>query len=156
MFGFVNLLLLLCRLGASKPCLTYGLRGLAYFSVSVQCCEQDLHSGMLGGTVHEAMTDLVRLMSSLVESSGKILVPGIMDDVAPVTVDEEALYDGIDFDCEAYKRENKIVASKLMYDNKKDLLMGRWRYPTLSLHGIEVCNVFCNAITLLYSLFSHQ
>ena len=43
-------------LGAKKPCLTYGLRGLAYFSVSVQCCEQDLHSGVLGGTVHEAMT----------------------------------------------------------------------------------------------------
>ena len=43
-------------LGAKKPCLTYGLRGLAYFSVSLQCCEQDLHSGVLGGTVHEAMT----------------------------------------------------------------------------------------------------
>ena len=96
---------------------------------------------MLGGTVHEAMTDLVQLMASLVDSSGRILVPGIMDDVAPVTPEEEALYDGIDFDCEAYKRENKVVSNKLMHENKKDLLMARWRYPTLSLHGIEVCSV---------------
>jgi nonspecific dipeptidase len=126
-------------LGASKPCLTYGLRGLAYFSCSVRCCEQDLHSGVLGGTVHEAMTDLIHLMASLVDSSGKILVPGIMDDVAKVTPEEEALYETIEFDCEAYKKENKVdsVSNKLMHENKKDLLMARWRYPTLSLHGIE-------------------
>jgi len=126
-------------LGANKPCLTYGLRGLAYFSVSVQCCEQDLHSGVLGGTVHEAMTDLVRLMSSLIDSSGKILVPGIMDDVAPVTPEEETLYEGIDFCCDAYKKENKVasVSNKLLKESKKELLMARWRYPTLSLHGIE-------------------
>ena len=97
---------------------------------------------MLGGTVHEAMTDLVQLMASLVDSSGRILVPGIMDDVAPVTPEEEALYDDIDFDVEAYKRENKVVSNKLLYEKKKDLLMARWRYPTLSLHGIEVCSVW--------------
>jgi nonspecific dipeptidase len=32
-------------LGKEKPCVTYGLRGLAYFELSVQGCEQDLHSG---------------------------------------------------------------------------------------------------------------
>ena len=126
-------------LGANKPCLTYGLRGLAYFSVSVQCSEQDLHSGVLGGTMHEGMIDLVKLMSSLVDSTGKILVPGIMDDVAPVTAEEEELYAGIDFDCESFKKDNKVtsVSNKLLYDNEKDVLMGRWRYPSLSLHGIE-------------------
>eukprot|EP01083_Nonionella_stella_P312794 1120155_1 len=45
-------------LGKTKPCITYGLRGLAYFELSVQCAEQDLHSGVFGGVVHEAMTDL--------------------------------------------------------------------------------------------------
>lgn len=126
-------------LGAKTPCLTYGLRGLAYFGVSVQCCKQDLHSGVLGGTVHEAMTDLVQLMSSLIDSQGNILVEGIMDDVAPITPEEDKLYDDIDFDCESYKKENKIasVSNKLLHEDKKSLLMARWRYPTLSLHGIE-------------------
>ena len=124
-------------LGANTPCLTYGLRGLAYFSVSVKCCEQDLHSGVLGGTVHESMTDLVQLMSSLIDSSGNILVPGIMDDVAPVTKEEERLCESIDFDCESYKKENKISSNKLLHEDKKSLLMARWRYPTLSLHGVE-------------------
>ena len=124
-------------LGKTKPCLTYGLRGIAYFTLSVKCCEQDLHSGVLGGTVHEAMTDLVHLMATLVDSSGKILVPGIMDDVAPVTPEEEALYDGISFSLQDYQEENRISSGKLLHGDKKSLLMARWRYPTLSLHGIE-------------------
>jgi nonspecific dipeptidase len=33
-------------LGPRKPCLTYGLRGLTYFSVEVQCAAKDLHSGV--------------------------------------------------------------------------------------------------------------
>lgn len=32
-------------LGKNKPCVTYGLRGLCYFELEVQGCEQDLHSG---------------------------------------------------------------------------------------------------------------
>ena len=110
---------------------------MAYYHLIVQGCEQDLHSGVLGGSVHEAMTDLVRLMSSLVDSSGNILVEGVMDDVEPVTSDEEALYEPIEFDMEEYRIENKIIGHKLLHDNKMSLLMARWRYPTLSLHGIE-------------------
>ena len=126
-------------LGKTKPCLTYGLRGMAYFQVGIRCCEQDLHSGVLGGTVHEGMTDLVQLMASLVDSSGKILVDGVMDDVAEVSEEESALYDSIEFDMEAYKEESKVksVSDKLLHSDKKSLLMARWRYPTLSLHGIE-------------------
>lgn len=127
-------------LGKRTPCITYGLRGLAYFEISVQCTEQDLHSGVLGGTVHEAMTDLVHLMASLIEpGTGKILVDGIMDDVAEVTEEELKLYEDIDFDIEEYKDDCKVksVSDTLLNNDKISLLMGRWRYPSLTLHGIE-------------------
>ena len=96
-------------------------------------------AGVLGGTVHEAMTDLIALMGTLVDTNGRILVDGVMDSVKPLTKEEEDLYESIEFDIEAYKEENKIksVSDKLLYDDKKSLLMHRWRYPTLSLHGIE-------------------
>jgi acetylornithine deacetylase/succinyl-diaminopimelate desuccinylase-like protein len=86
------------------------------------------------------MTDLIYLMSTLVEpGTGKILIPGVMDDVAPVTEEEDALYDSIDFDIDSYKNEATVqsVSDRLLYHEKKSLLMARWRYPTLSLHGIE-------------------
>ncbi len=38
-------------LGTTKPCVTYGLRGLCYFSVEVTSSSKDLHSGMYGGTM---------------------------------------------------------------------------------------------------------
>lgn len=94
--------------GRNKPCLTYGLRGITYFQVGVQGCEQDLHSGVLGGTVHEAMTDVIQLMASLVDSQGNILVDGIMDSVKPVTPEEEALYEDIEFDMEDFKVRNVV------------------------------------------------
>lgn len=38
-------------LGKTKPCLTYGLRGVCYFFIEVECAKKDLHSGVFGGTV---------------------------------------------------------------------------------------------------------
>ncbi|EFB24585.1 hypothetical protein PANDA_013727, partial [Ailuropoda melanoleuca] len=122
-------------LGKKKPCITYGLRGICYFFIEVECSDKDLHSGVYGGSVHEAMTDLIMLMGSLVDRKGKILIPGIDEAVAPVTEEELALYDKIDFNLEEYSRD--VGAEKLLHSCKKDILMHRWRYPSLSLHGIE-------------------
>jgi len=88
-----------------KPCVTHGLRGNCYFHLSVQCSTKDLHSGVMGGSVHEAMTDLVKMMSTLVDTSGTILIPGIMDDVAPVTEKEMESYKHMDFDLEVKRRK---------------------------------------------------
>ncbi|XP_005096700.1 cytosolic non-specific dipeptidase isoform X2 [Aplysia californica] len=122
-------------LGTNKPCITYGLRGICYFFMEVECASKDLHSGIFGGTVFEAMTDLIRLMSSLVGQDGRILVPGVYDSVQELTDEEKATYDPIDFDMNEYQQD--IAAKRLLKENKPELLMARWRYPSLSLHGVE-------------------
>lgn len=122
-------------LGTTKPCLTYGLRGVSTFELQVSGPGRDLHSGVFGGTVHEPMTDLVQLMATLVDSSGRILVPGIMDSVAPVTEEEKALYKGIEFSLADI--HNAAAAKNTIHDTATEALMGRWRFPSLSLHGIE-------------------
>jgi nonspecific dipeptidase len=120
----------------------------------VACCAQDLHSGVLGGSVHEAMTDLIHLMASLVDSYGKILVPAVYDDVKPVDAAEEALYDQIDFELEDFMNENKIITGKLLHGDKKSLLMHRWRHPTLSLHGIEGAFSSTGAKTVRFHVYN--
>ncbi|XP_028908585.1 cytosolic non-specific dipeptidase [Ornithorhynchus anatinus] len=122
-------------LGKKKPCITYGLRGICYFFIEVECSDKDLHSGVYGGSVHEAMTDLITLMGCLVDKKGKILIPGIYKAVAPVTEEELSLYEQIDFDLDEYARD--IGANTLLHGSKRDILMNRWRFPSLSLHGIE-------------------
>merc|ERR1719150_32085 len=96
----------------------------------------DLHSGVFGGTVQEGMADLIWMMNQLVDAEGNILVTGLMDSVAPLTAEEQAKYKDIDFDPEVFRSD--IGAPRLRYgEDKMKTLMARWRYPSLSLHGIE-------------------
>ncbi|OXV10135.1 hypothetical protein Egran_02102 [Elaphomyces granulatus] len=122
-------------LGTKKPCLTYGLRGCNYYSVSVSGPGQDLHSGVFGGSAHEPMTDLVAILSKLVDSQGNILIPGIMDLVAPATEEERALYSGISYTVN--NLHESLGSETGIHSTKEKILMARWRYPSLSIHGIE-------------------
>lgn len=122
-------------LGTEKPCLTYGLRGCNYYSLSIHGIGQDLHSGIFGGAAQEPMTDLVRVLGKLVDTDGNILIPGIKDMVAPMTDDEKALYGDI-----SYTMDNlyeSLGSTTGIFDSKERTLMARWRYPSLSIHGIE-------------------
>uniref|UniRef100_A0A2R5LEL2 Putative metalloexopeptidase n=1 Tax=Ornithodoros turicata TaxID=34597 RepID=A0A2R5LEL2_9ACAR len=122
-------------LGPEKPCLIYGLRGLCYFDVQVHNTDRDLHSDVLSGAVPEALADLLYILNNLTGPCGQILVPGIMDNVAPVTDKERALYNDLDFDMEVFRQE--LGCSKLAHGDKGDLLMAMWRFPSLSIHGVE-------------------
>ncbi|KAK6854539.1 cytosolic nonspecific dipeptidase [Apiospora arundinis] len=122
-------------LGTEKPCLTYGLRGCNYYSVEISGPGADLHSGVFGGTAQEPMTDLVRVLGSLVDTHGKIQIPGIMEQVAAVTADEEKLYDNISFTMD--NLHESLGSKTTIFEDKKSTLMARWRYPSLSVHGVE-------------------
>ncbi|XP_054013324.1 cytosolic non-specific dipeptidase [Hylaeus anthracinus] len=123
-------------LGTTKPCITYGLRGICYFQVEVTCAAKDLHSGTFGGTVYEAMADLIYLLDTLVDVNGKILIDGIYENVAEITKEELASYKTIEFDVPEFKKS--VGAGRLAHNEDKiQLLMHRWRQPSLSLHGIE-------------------
>jgi len=122
-------------LTTTTPALTYGLRGLMYQKVTISGPAADLHSGVFGGTVHEPMTDLFHLFSKLVTPSGQILVPGVNDLVAPLTDEEKARYENMDF--KNSDLEDAVGAKTLLSDDKATVLMGRMRNPSLSLHGIE-------------------
>ncbi|PWN51840.1 CNDP dipeptidase [Violaceomyces palustris] len=122
-------------LGTTKPCITHGLRGIAYYKLQISGPARDLHSGVFGGVVHEPMTDLFAIMSKLVTPTGEILIPGIKDLVAPLTDEEKQRYDVMDFtldDINGATGSNSTVS-----EDKAKVLMGRMRYPSLSLHGIE-------------------
>jgi Cys-Gly metallodipeptidase DUG1 len=110
-------------LGTEKPCLTYGLRGVSFWGLSVSGPGQDLHSGVFGGSVAEPMTDLVKLLSTLVGSDGKIKIPGINELVAPLKDEERLIYDKI-----AYTMDDlyESLGSKTsIFNDKVPTLMAR-------------------------------
>ncbi|KAG2134128.1 hypothetical protein DEU56DRAFT_950402 [Suillus clintonianus] len=122
-------------LNTRTPALTYGLRGIAYFSINVTGPGQDLHSGLFGRTVHEPMTDLIKLMSMLVDHNGNILIPGIDDMVPPHDEEELKLYEKMDYSINDIEQ---AAGGKIALSSEKTVvLMGRMRQPSLSLHGIQ-------------------
>ena len=82
------------------------------------------------------MPDLIYLLNTLVNEKGEILVEGLLDDVAPVTPNEHEIYKDIEFDVAELRAD--VGAKRLRHnEDKTQILMHRWRNPSLSIHGIE-------------------
>ncbi|KAG5359976.1 Cys-Gly metallodipeptidase DUG1 [Yarrowia sp. C11] len=123
-------------LGTTHPVLTYGLRGCNYYAITITGPGADLHSGVFGGIVNEPMIDLSKVLATLVDGKGKIQIEGVDKMVAPVTEEERSRYDDIHYDIQEL---TEATGGKdiNMHSTKEDTLMARWRYPSLSIHGIE-------------------
>lgn len=81
------------------------------------------------------VTDLIQVLATLVRPDGKILIPGLSDLVAPLTPEERARYEKINFsvaDIDASTDSKSTIS-----EDKVDILMAKMREPSLSLHGIE-------------------
>ncbi len=63
------------------PAMTYALRGVAALEFIVRGPSHDLHSGLFGGAVANPLTVAARLIASLHDEKGHILIPGFYDDV---------------------------------------------------------------------------
>ena len=66
------------------PAMTYALRGVAAMEFVVRGPSQDLHSGLFGGAVANPLTIAARLVASLHDEKGHILIPGFYDAVQPL------------------------------------------------------------------------
>nr|XP_023490510.1 beta-Ala-His dipeptidase-like [Equus caballus]XP_023490517.1 beta-Ala-His dipeptidase-like [Equus caballus] len=48
---------------------------------------------------------------------------------------KKKMYEAIDLDLEEYRNSSQV--KKFLFDTKEEILMHLWRYPSLSIHGIE-------------------
>lgn len=86
------------------------------------------------------MNDLVHILSTLMNKDGEIQVTGINNEVAALTDEEAKLYEKIHFKVSEYKED--IGSKQLLHNEMKEkILMHRWRYPSLSIHG-KWCSVW--------------
>lgn len=80
-----------------QPVIINALRGGIAFELRVTGPRQDLHSGMFGGTVHNPALALAEILSQLHHPDGRVAVPGFYDDVRPLTDDERAAINALNW-----------------------------------------------------------
>lgn len=111
-------------LDEKTPCLNYGLRGVISASVEISSDRPDRHSGVDGGVSREPTIDLVNLLATLTSKDGKVLIPNFYEPIQPLTSTEDKLYD------EIIKKAN--------IDISKETLLAKWKFPSLTIHKIDV------------------
>jgi acetylornithine deacetylase/succinyl-diaminopimelate desuccinylase-like protein len=117
-----------------QPAITYSLRGLAYLEVKIQGPNQDLHSGLFGGSAINPINVLAGLLGDMHDGNGKIAIPGFYDDVIPLGDNERKQWDALDFD------ETAFLASVGLEVSGGEAGLGalerQWARPTLDVNGI--------------------
>ena len=80
------------------PGLTTSLRGLASADVTLRALDGPVHSGMAGGLVPDPVLALARLLSSMVDEHGAVVIDGFDADVERPAAAERARLDALPVD----------------------------------------------------------
>ena len=117
------------------PTLCIGLRGLVYMEVEATGPARDLHSGLYGGAAPNPVFGLIELLSKCKDAQGKILIPGMYDDVAPPAPAEKESWKLLPFK-EADFLKKEVGATALVGEPGQSVLERVWARPTFEVHGI--------------------
>ena len=117
-----------------KPAVCYGLRGLTGIQIDVRGAKGDLHSGLYGGGVQNAIHALAEILASFRDEHGTIQVEGFYDNVRPLSEEERQAYRDLNFDEEALKEE--VGVKQLFGEKGYSYLEQTWARPTLEINGV--------------------
>jgi acetylornithine deacetylase/succinyl-diaminopimelate desuccinylase-like protein len=108
------------------PALTTSLRGIVNCVVEVRTLDREIHSGLYGGPVPDALTALARLLSTLHDDAGDVAVDGLASStVAPLELPAERL------------RAEAGVLDDVRLIGTGPLVDRIWGRPALSVLGID-------------------
>lgn len=72
----------------NRPVVTFGVRGYLGAAITVYGARRNLHSGEYGNWAPNPALALARLLASMKDDNGRVLVKGFYDDVVPLTESE--------------------------------------------------------------------
>lgn len=116
------------------PAITYGLRGIAYYEITLIGPSQDLHSGVFGGGVTNPAIALAKLLAALVDADGRIQIPRFYDDVVPLTETEREEFRRLPFDEAAFQQQ--LGVEGLTGEATYSTLERRWARPSFDVNGL--------------------
>src|SRR5262249_32268383 len=116
------------------PALTYALRGIVAFEVTLHGPNRDLHSGIFGGTVDNPAMALCQLLGKLRDKNGKVGIPGFYDDVEALSTYERKQFKRLPFKEREYQKF--LDVPKLFGERGFTPIEQRSARPTFEINGL--------------------
>ncbi|MFC7371857.1 dipeptidase [Fictibacillus iocasae] len=121
-------------LDRGKPAICYGLRGLAALQIDVKGANSDLHSGLYGGAVQNALHAITEILASFRDGDGRILVDGFYENVQEMTPAEKEAFAALNMSEETLKQQLEV--NELFGEKGYTHVEQTWVRPTLEVNGI--------------------
>lgn len=119
---------------AGQPAITYGLRGIATYELTIKGPSQDLHSGSFGGSVMNPAIALCKMMASMVNDEGVIQIPGYYDAVVPLPQTQRDAWAALPQSDDAFAAE--VGVQELFGETGYTTDERRWARPTFDINGL--------------------
>ncbi len=116
------------------PALTYALRGIAAFEITLHGPARDLHSGIFGGSVDNPAMALAQLLARLRDKNGRVAIPGFYDDVEKLSAYERKQFARLPYQESEYRKF--LGVEKLFGEKGFTPLEQRSARPTLEINGL--------------------
>ena len=126
---------------SGRPTMYYGVRGGAGLTVTVFGARSDLHSGNYGNWAPDPSMRLARLLVSMKDDTGRVIIKGFYDDVTPLTPTELKAIDEMP-NVEAALKKDFLVAQP---ERAEQRLERKLNEPTLSILTMEAGGGFSAA-----------
>ena len=119
---------------AKTPAITYGLRGIVTFEVTLKGPSHDLHSGGYGGAVANPAMVLAQILARCLSPEGKVTIPGFYDEVVTLKDWEVENIRKLRFDDQTLVRDTGVP--QLHGEPGHSSLERLWSRPTFEINGI--------------------
>ena len=116
------------------PALTYALRGIIGFEVTLRGPSRDLHSGIFGGTVDNPAMALCQLLGKLRDDNGHVTIPGFYEGVQPLSAYERKQFARLPYNARDYQKF--LGVPRLFGERGFTPLEQRSTRPTLEINGL--------------------
>ena len=118
------------------PSVTIALRGLVMADVEVRALRQSVHSGMWGGPIPDPVLALAKMLAGLVDDAGRITIPGLYDQVRPLTADERRSIERLPTTDDDFRRQVGLVPGAKLLGERPPWETNWWQ-PSLAVNAIQ-------------------
>lgn len=121
------------RHASGRPTFFFGARGILSAELTVFGAKADLHSGNYGNWAPNPALQLSRLIASMKDENGQVLIKGFYDDVVPLTPEEERAIAEIP----PVEQDQMRAFGFARPEVPGDRLERRHNLPTLNVEGLQ-------------------